>query len=677
VGFPPEVVDKLRNALRAEFHAEVSDPKAIFDHGLWKALLSAAGDPETEVPDWLANGCPTGIGESRIKACGVFPLIDSTSAAIESSKEHARVLEMAGWHQEKHRNYQSFYEKGGKYAGEEVDRIIRKGFVQAFQTWEEVTARWPGAKASKVAVIVKERPDRTHKTRLIIDMRRSGVNGGVVLNERVVMPRLSDFVSSILDLMEYDLDYHTSAMDWYEVCTVDFEDAFHTLRLREADRGVMAFRTLEGWAVFDRLCCGMAAAPLVWCRTSAAGCRLGQACFRPEELRIQCFVDDPAIVVRGSPPERSWMLGSLLLFWHVLGFRFNWGKGARGQEVPWIGATIKLDKKGYGANSTRFPGVLVSLTPGKFTELQQAVDEIHNAKGMINLRLVQRVAGQLSWASGMFNWIRGFNSCLWAAITAHTAEAGRYENKFSTKKRPVQLFFVLRIAQAIAWIRMLLAGLIRDRNGHAFKVQKWTSVATRRADLTWCVRTDASPFGMGAILFKNQAPVAWMAEEWTKLDLELLKAKSGDPAWQAEWELLAMLIAVDKWLPHLHGQAFCMVQTDATAALHDAARMAGRTPAMNAMAAELALRFESAQLHVVPKHLSGTMNFECDALSRLARGAAVPKVLMHTLRATPRPRDSAFFWAWPRELLRQHSAADQVVACGQGASGTLGRHSLP
>ena len=48
-----------------------------------------------------------------------------------------------------------------------------------------------------------------------------------------------------------------------EFCTVDFEDAFHTIRIREEDRGIAVFKTLDGWAVFDRLCCGMAAAPLV------------------------------------------------------------------------------------------------------------------------------------------------------------------------------------------------------------------------------------------------------------------------------------------------------------------------------------------------------------------------------------------------------------------------------
>ena len=507
----------------------------------------------------------------------------------------------------------------------------------------------------------------TVKTRLIIDLLRSSVNGDVVLPERVVMPRLSDYVDGIVDLMEYGYPQGEET-GFFELCTVDFEDAFHTIRLREQDRGVMAFKTDKGWAVFDRLCCGMAAAPLVWCRTSAAACRLGQAIFGPSELRIQCFVDDPGIALRGPQAVRSWLLGCLLIFWRALGFVFNWGKASRGAQVPWIGANILITSRTYGAGTTIYPGTLVTLTEAKFKELRQGVEEIHQAKGMTDLKKVQRLAGQLSWASGMFRWIRGFNACLWAVIIAHTTDAVALREQWSAKKRPTQLFFVTRIAQAIHWIRMLLAGLIRDRQGNGLAVQKWTSVATRYMELIWCVRTDASPFGMGAILFKNKVPVAWIAEDWGTNDLTLLKAERGNPAWQAEWELLAILIAVDTWLPHLFGQAMCMIQTDATAALHDAQRMAGRTPAMNALAAELALRFESAQVHITPEHLSGTLNFQCDALSRISQGAEVPQVLRSRPRASPRPRLPSFFWAWPRSLLSTASAAATTEeAIGQGA----------
>jgi hypothetical protein len=52
-----------------------------------------------------------------------------------------------------------------------------------------------------------EKPDSTMKSRLFIDLLRSGINGDVVLPERVVLPRIIDFVDSIVDLMEYDIDW--------------------------------------------------------------------------------------------------------------------------------------------------------------------------------------------------------------------------------------------------------------------------------------------------------------------------------------------------------------------------------------------------------------------------------------------------------------------------------------
>ena len=202
-------------------------------------------------------------------------------------------------------------------------------------------------------------------------------------------------------------------------------------------------------------------------------------------------------------------------------------------------------------------------------------------------------------------------------------------------------------------------------------------LASRTASLRVCIRTDASPFGFGAILFIHGWPEAWIAQEWSEADLSLLHAARGDPAWQAEWELFVLLISVDVWLPHLHGQCLCLFQSDATAALHSAARMAGRTPIMNALAAEMALRLESAAVTMIPEHLSGSLNFERDALSRMAQGLSIPASLQVVRRDQPRSRSSAFFWAWPQTLIAQSSSAVRQGVCGQGASGNRERHSQP
>ena len=72
---------------------------------------------------------------------------------------------------------------------------------------------------------------------------------------------------------------------------------------------------------------------------------------------------------------------------------------------------------------------------------------------------------------------------------------------------------------------------------------------------------------------------------------------------------------------------------------------------MNALAAEIALRLESAQIVLTTEHFCADLNVECDALSRLAQGKEIPSRLLSVARALPRSRVPSFFWAWPREIL--------------------------
>jgi len=657
-GFSTEAVLAARTALTAEFgstfpEVEVGNNRSLFQSNLWEAMLADAGDPETEIVGWMRHGCPTGGVDSRIHSCGIFPLASGATSAVESSKVFSKIMASTEWDPTLHTNYKSFDVEGGVHSNTEVARIKQRNFIEVFRDWATVKMQWPLARASKVALIIKERVDKSLKLRFVVDLRRSGVNGEAEVPERVVLPRVIDFANSIVNLQEVQVRataaHHHSAKE-VELLTLDFADAFYTLWLRPSDRGSLVFKVADGWAVFNRLCFGMAGAPLIWGRLAAAACRLGQSCFQPEELRLQCYVDDPAIAVLGSQQERNRLIIILLLLWSALGLALSWEKGSRGTSVPWIGVNFKLDKRPHqGAGRALFPGVEITVQQAKFNDLRNNVEAIFHAKGLIPMKDVLKVAGQLAWIGGIFPWVRGFNACLWSAITDHVAStsatSAAKKPKVSMKKRPTHLMFVRRISQAVAWTRLLLSGLIRDQNGTPMVVARWISVAHRVEALQVCIRTDASPYGMGAILFRKGSPILWMALDWSPDDLAFLKAQIGDPAWQAEWELFAILIAIDAWLPHLRGQAAFLLQADATAALFTATRLAGRTPAMNAIAVEIAIRMESADVTLSPEHLRGTLNFECDALSRLAQGAAVPEILQNVPRTLPKSRRQQFFWA--------------------------------
>ena len=185
-------------------------------------------------------------------------------------------------------------------------------------------------------------------------------------------------------------------------------------------------------------------------------------------------------------------------------------------------------------------------------------------------------------------------------------------------------------------------GVLSKQNNGEAPIGRWhlpTRLFTRPR---FAVRTDASPYGLGAILFEHGVPVAWFADEVTDTDITTLKA-TRTSEWQAEFELLTIVIAVRVWLHLLTDASFTPVHTDAKAALFTARRLAGRTPAMHFLAGELAISLESNNIATSFFHIPGALNFECDALGRVPTGAAVPERLRAVSRLTCPARDRAWY----------------------------------
>ena len=78
---------------------------------------------------------------------------------------------------------------------------------------------------------------------------------------------------------------------------------------------------------------------------------------------------------------------------------------------------------------------------------------------------------------------------------------------------------------------------------------------------------------------------------------------------------------------------------------------------MNAIAAEIALRLEIGKVEFQAEHLTGTLNFDCDALSRLAmEGKKVPQKLVAVRRDVVPHRGPSFFWGWPESSASSSSS---------------------
>ena len=122
----------------------------------------------------------------------------------------------------------------------------------------------------------------------------------------------------------------------------------------------------------------------------------------------------------------------------------------------------------------------------------------------------------------------------------------------------------------------------------------------------------------------GRQPVAWWADEIQEWDLALLGAKTGDPAWQSEWELLAVAISARLFGPQIASQAVHLT-TDNTGVLHMALNLRASSPGMVAVAAELACVLRQFDIDLRQgNHVRSAANYLADALSRLSRGAAVP-----------------------------------------------------
>ena len=426
--------------------------------------------------------------------------------------------------------------------------------------------------ASKLACILKLRADGSTKVRFIIDLLRSGVNGLCKVPQRVVLPRVQDVAEDVLDLLECQYNpwlwqADASGMEdlGVEMGCVDFTDAFYTLHACENEQGYFAFVVDLVWHIFTRIPFGLVSAPLLWARVAASACRLAQCMFRPHELRLQCYVDDPAFAVAGPAAVRRHLVGLLLLFWSILGLKLSWAKGSFGTDIEWIGVRMRL------ARYRGHPALRAELSEKRVKDTIERVRSMRNSSGMIDIKSVENLAGLLGWVGGLFAWVRAFNQFLWAAIMDHR---GTGVGNRTGRKRPTHLMFLCRISQALVWIEKLLEGLATD-DGTAVLVGRWFSLQSRLGEQKFCIRTDGSPFGMGGILFEHGKPVSWWADEIGTKDLALMQAIAGDSAWQPEWELLAIFLSVAIWAPRMQGSHSCLLQADAKAALGVAERIAG------------------------------------------------------------------------------------------------------
>lgn len=584
---------------------------------LIETITNEAEDPDVDVAAWLAGNTPLGI-DKPIPPRGVFPQCDATEAQKASAAyfEERTSSEVSG-------NYGSFKEHS-KLASLELARLEQEGHLERVGAWEKVKHKWPKALATKLAVLVKEKPDKSLKVRFIVDMLRSGINGLTRLNERIILPRGQDLVQAILDLWEGN----SQSQAQVEMLVVDIVDAFLNLKVAEEERAYAIVTDENEYFAYSGVPFGLASAPLLWGRVAAWLGRAGQAVSEPNQLRMQVYVDDPILAAIGDQATRNRAFARVILLWLALGVRLNWPKATLGTSVEWIGAEY----------STTQGTVTASIPADRITKLAEKVEGHLTAKGMTS-RLAS-LAGEMSWVAGIVPNLRPFVTMLYGAV--HEAEK-RAENPDSSKarKRPKNMVFVRQVEFPLTWIRTFLAGTCGS-------MRRTFHLADRHAPPTLTITTDASTSGLGAILSTPSGqPIAWMADLIRREDRERFGAEPNDPAWMAEWELFAVLAALHVWQGRLRGHRLtCVMHVDSQAAIGAVTKLSSPSQVCNYIAAEISLLLEACNVHLKLDHIRTEANLEADALSRLSEGKSVPSAL-RSIKATPPPERAKLFQVWP------------------------------
>eukprot|EP00971_Amphidinium_carterae_P319005 6341080-Amphidinium_carterae.1 len=271
----------------------------------------------------------------------------------------------------------------------------------------------------------------------------------------------------------------------------------------------------------------------------------------------------------------------------TLGFKLAYRKAAFGKEVTWIGATFELHDW----------GVRVSLKAELLQDIANLCDEV-TSKNFLPLATVRKLAGKASHAAGLLPSWRPFVAIIWGATTAPTAASSRL---------PVD-----HLSEGARWIKLFLTR-VEGTVQRDFTLTSWRGTGN-----IWHIELDASPWGLGGILFERGAPVRYFMSPLSIHDVTTFDHAIGSSSGQQVWEGLALLVAVRLWSDRLlHPDAQWLVKSDSISTLVLAAKLTSRGIGLRMIAQELALDLaEASNFPLEAQHIPGIDNVAPDALSR-------------------------------------------------------------
>ena len=617
---PPDgLVEAARGAI-LDLAGERADEGTIgLQPSIFDAYRRLSGDPDEHLATWLREGAPLGINRPVLSA-GIFPPVPDEPVSSDYVAGLARTP--TGWE-----NYRSADDDSAT-ATTLLERMVDQGWAEAHSHWDEVTrSLGDGVVLNKLALLSKTKSDGTVKHRLVWDLRRSGVNLAVKQGERVVLPRLSDVVADLRELA-------APGNDEAFLLGTDVSEAFHQVPLHPSERQYTVAALGGRYYVFKVLVFGSSSAPTVWGRYAAFLGRSTAAVVGADPLRLQVYVDDPLYVCVAQLSRAARLFSVALLWALVLGYPLAWHKTEGGHDLRWIGAQITLHPDSV---RIRIPEDRVAELLGSTVEFLQG--------SVVGVRRLRTYAGVLSFFAGMVPLFRPFLASIWAALPGTNADG----------VLTVRLVHTKRIRRALLWFRAFLSG-VQGSLERTYPL-KPESVSRR-----FHVVTDASPWGIGGVLYFRGSPVSHFSDQLHDEDLKRFRARRGDPAFNTLWEALAILVALRCWSPLFTIGTAVTVRSDSHGSLSAMAKLSSPSPSLNLVMAELALDASGMVCGLTPVdqlvHIPGVSNTVADPLSRMFSPSplAFPAVLACSVPATPPFRDVTF-WRTRLDPLRRSKTA--------------------
>ena len=627
---PTEWIDELRVAVkellirnRQAGMASECDIEPINESGyntvvrghLLHYWAQVVGDPAVCAAEWTFKGAPAGLECDTSCLDGLCP-----SVVKDEEVDECTFSDLAT-------DYSSFENYTG--VEESVDAVnavkgyFLKGYLEKFATLEEVSA-FVGGKPilSKLGCIKRDKvnPETlevTTKTRIILDCKQSQVSKVASRTHKSVLPRVTDAVGSALSMLA-SCNYGESVT----MFILDIVDAFWLVPLAVRERKYFVAKLQGEFYVFLRTAQGSRAAPLTfavlmglasrWVQSVAACCEVRKRA--SEKARLQVYVDDPLVLLRGSPEVQRRLCTLVILSWLLMGFPVAFHKAVLSPTLVWVGIKLRITDA----------QVCAEVLEEKVRELKALLLESISGNVLSKKKLRTLIGKCMAVASVIYVW-RPFIQEMYGALHACVTRA------------PQGCVWSSQIKHSVQWLLKFL--------------QQETSCIQRVYSLNHFLRTgpnvvitwDASPFGMGATLQIQGKFVEYFSIPISCDDTEILETKSGGCDGQQVWEALTGLIALRQWATHWLGQrATLLVRADNTSALILFSTLRARTKALTIIAREFALDLGRAEFRPdMYEHVPGITDIVCDMLSRQfdpSKTFVLPSALASAQAVTPPER---------------------------------------